>query len=915
MRKSMEQEYRASWKKMRPTLLTVALTLIGFVFLATGTATSVAQTVSFETTPHPPSESAVEIPVNKLYLYKPKAMASDGSALKYSLRFGPSGMRVIAETGVVFWSAKEPGTVDVEIRAELANDPSIFATQAWKIVVTELALHPGCTGNEGWVSPGRGLPGTAGGAVVLGNELYVLHAPTSGWSQKMDLSKWNGKFWTKVSTLDRAIDTLTAMTLYNGNIYVSGYWNSQTLFKWDGTTWLNVDTDGFQYIEAMQVHNGKLYVIGYENNTRALAVWDETEWEVIQQLDGSSNQVHLAVYDDDLYISGWEVPNKNTYVGKLVNRTIDPVFVSSGAIYTMEAHDNGLFFVGEAGIVRWYNNRTSSLPLVPGPGNLSLYSVGGTLYALKWRTGPERQNFYDVWKYEGEKWIPLSALNAINILFSLNGQLIEYDGQLFAYGVISGACGGGIQNIAMICSAGECGRIFGMVYHDDDRDCEKDQSEPVLGGEIVKLEPGQYATTNSQGVFVAVVPVGKYTLSVSPKRYWEATCSKSQDVIIASAGDVVNGVNFDLDMIPNIYDVRASVAAGIARPGRSLTYTLAYQNVGTELATGTVAFEYDPRLLLQNASVSPDRESAGRLEWDFTNLAVGDKVSITIMLNVPTTMQRGEKLCAFVDVKLEKPDEDQLLSDNRDEICVNVRTSYDPNDIQVSPHNELGEIGSETLRPEDSVLTYHIRFQNTGNDTAFTVVVKDTLAHQLLEITSIELGAASHPFEFSISGSGELTWTFNNILLPDSTANELRSHGYFKYKVHLKKGLAPMTEIPNRASIYFDYNEPVLTNAVVSVTSGTSSVSDPEVVSNALRVYPNPARGLSSIQLKLAERGYVRLQLVNAKGTVVQTLVEKELGAGEHNLKLEAGSLTSGAYFVTLERGEKKEIFPIVVGQ
>lgn len=913
----MEQKYTVPWTTMRPPLLTVALMIVGCVFLFAGVNPASAQTISFETTPHLPSEDAAEIPAGNLYLYKPQATSSDGSAVQYSLRFGPSGMRVTAETGLIFWKSQEPGTVDVEIRAELVSDPGIFATQSWKIKVQPLGKHPGCTGNEGWISPGRGLPGSAGEAVVLGNELYVLHSPTSTRSNKMDLSKWNGRYWTKVGTLNHAVDSMVGATVYNGNIYVSGYWTPQPLYMWDGVEWSAVNTGQIQYVEALQVHDDKLFVIGYENGDRVLAAWDGTSWEVVQRFEGVYRQMYLAEYKSELYISGWQSPEKSTHVGKLVDGEIDPIIVSSGVVHSIVAYDDGLILFAEAGLIRWYNNQATILPSIPGLGNLSLFSVGGTLYALKWRTEYQpvpRKNFYDVWKYDGQKWIPISTLSAVEPPFYIDGKLIGYNGDLFAYGAITEACSNGLSNIAKICED-ECGRITGTVYRDDDGDCEMGQNDEALSGETVKFKSGQYATTNSQGVYVAVLPAGNYTLGVSPRRYWQATCSESQDVTIASGSDVVSNVNFGLDMIPNIYDVRASVAAGIARPGRDLTYTIMYQNVGTEAATGTVAFEFDARLEFQNASVNPDRQNVGRLEWDFTNLAVGEKVSIQVTLKVPTTIQRGEELCASVEVKLEKPDDDQLLSDNVDEICVEVRTSYDPNDIRVFPHFELGEIGSETLRPEDSVLTYHVRFQNTGNDTAFTVVVKDTLAHQVLDIASIELGAASHPFTFSISGFGELTWTFDNILLPDSNVSEAGSHGYFKYKVHLKKGLAPMTEIPNRASIYFDYNAPVLTNAVVSVTSGTSSVSNSETVSNTLRVYPNPARGLASIQLKLAEREHVRLQLVNSKGVVVQTLMESELSAGEHNLKLEAGSLTPGAYFVALKRGEKNELFPIVVGQ
>ena len=61
-----------------------------------------------------------------------------------------------------------------------------------------------------------------------------------------------------------------------------------------------------------------------------------------------------------------------------------------------------------------------------------------------------------------------------------------------------------------------------------------------------------------------------------------------------------------------------------------------------------------------------------------------------------------------------------------------------------------------------------------------------------------------------------LTFTFDNILLPDSTSNEPGSHGFVQFSVQPKAGLVPKTRIDNFSDIYFDYNEPVRTNSTVN---------------------------------------------------------------------------------------------------
>jgi hypothetical protein len=57
-----------------------------------------------------------------------------------------------------------------------------------------------------------------------------------------------------------------------------------------------------------------------------------------------------------------------------------------------------------------------------------------------------------------------------------------------------------------------------------------------------------------------------------------------------------------------------------------------------------------------------------------------------------------------------------------------------------------------------------------------------------------------------------VAWTFDNILLPDSNVNEPESHGYVKFTIELKDSIPQDTKIENFAGIYFDFNDPVITN-------------------------------------------------------------------------------------------------------
>jgi Secretion system C-terminal sorting domain len=133
--------------------------------------------------------------------------------------------------------------------------------------------------------------------------------------------------------------------------------------------------------------------------------------------------------------------------------------------------------------------------------------------------------------------------------------------------------------------------------------------------------------------------------------------------------------------------------------------------------------------------------------------------------------------------------------------------SYDPNDKQAYPQG----IGNQHFIDEKAELDYTIRFQNTGTDTAFTVVVKDTLS-SLLDIATLRAGASSHRYQLDILEGRILKFTFNKINLPDSTRNKLKSQGFIKFLVRLKSNIAFGSKIENKAAIYFDFNEPVITN-------------------------------------------------------------------------------------------------------
>lgn len=228
--------------------------------------------------------------------------------------------------------------------------------------------------------------------------------------------------------------------------------------------------------------------------------------------------------------------------------------------------------------------------------------------------------------------------------------------------------------------------------------------------------------------------------------------------------------------------------------------------------------------------------------------------------------------------------------------CTQNTAAYDPNDKQAFPQ---GYRDAHFIKANTDI-EYMIRFQNTGTDTAFTVVLFDTLS-ALLDAATVRPGASSHAFDFDRLPGNVLRFRFDNILLPDSNVNEAASHGFVKFRIRQQKDNAPGTVILNRAGIYFDFNPVVMTNTTwhtigenfLTVRTHTPSGLPP------LQVYPNPVRDHVYFNLP-DDFSTCAFVLSDALGRTVFT----QTFSG-NRYRFERGSLPAGMYFynISCDRG------------
>jgi sugar lactone lactonase YvrE len=249
------------------------------------------------------------------------------------------------------------------------------------------------------------------------------------------------------------------------------------------------------------------------------------------------------------------------------------------------------------------------------------------------------------------------------------------------------------------------------------------------------------------------------------------------------------------------------------------------------------------------------------------------------------------------------------------EDCQPILDSYDPNDKQVVPTGRT----AQRYTPTKEALRYQVRFQNTGNDVAYRVAVVDTLAANL-DLRTLQIGAVSHPYRLTISGQQRpvLTFTFDNILLPDSARNPAGSQGFVQFSIQPKAALPARTRIDNFADIFFDYNEPVRTNTTTNrifdmplSVEPAVALQYPAVLASPLITAITPSQGRAGTLVTLTGRKFATTTAsnrvaFNGVAAPVQSATSTSL-----TVRLPPGATTGAVTVTTADGGARGTSFTV----
>ncbi|MES2848333.1 MAG: SdrD B-like domain-containing protein [Bacteroidota bacterium] len=354
--------------------------------------------------------------------------------------------------------------------------------------------------------------------------------------------------------------------------------------------------------------------------------------------------------------------------------------------------------------------------------------------------------------------------------------------------------------------------ISGNIYVDSNNNNIQDAGETSLKNVRVNTigTTSQFSTqpNNVNGSYkVAGIGKGTFVTKVQlPRPYYTVSPDSATNTFNSFSQSAT--ANFALHPIAGIKDYTVTAFnLNRVRPGFDNTYHIICSNEGTDTLTNrNVIFIKDSHFSFIEATPSPASVSGDTLIWNISSLLpnTSSTISLELQTAVIPDINIGDTVRSTVYIDSTG---DVMTTDNIVQLSEIVRGSYDPNDKQ---ENYAGKMPLQHV-VDGKYLDYTIRFQNTGTDTAFTIVVRDTLDVQL-DASTFSMIAASHSYQVNIKDGKYITWIFKDIKLLDSFHNEPLSHGYITYRIKPKLPIGIDDVISNRAAIYFDFNPAVLTN-------------------------------------------------------------------------------------------------------
>ncbi|HQW22729.1 MAG TPA: SdrD B-like domain-containing protein [Bacteroidia bacterium] len=764
------------------------------------------------------------------------------------------------------------------------------------------------------------------------------------------ISAWDSTSFNETNLAETKLNNIRSILKDgNGNIYALGNYN---VFKFINYSWVDISpppnvmvpmySDG-----AVIDHNNNLLMIKYSSSI--FAKYDGQNWSVINLPFIYPSQIKVDKYNN-VWISGTNPTSGDKSLFKYNWSTFTRFDQSNSPIQSMWAMS---FDIDNSGRV-WFSERSST-----GPLQFNVCSYDGSTWTSYdstsspfihygvFETLPSGRIFYKMTSnynpYQTDKYYEYdgSSLHYDSLLssFWINGARHleeDHEGNIWFdpgmdYGLFLLNDTGIIKSITLNESSlpalnlapmvldgnniwltdytnvyvySEDGispfeessyrKFKGLIFYDQNQNGIRDSIEqPVNGMQVIMLPDSNTTATNANGEYFFYVSDSlAHTVKFIPPYGWLMTTDSSvyhcmQDSLDYDSLDF--GINTDLTIINHI---SGTLTSGILRCNGSTNFWPSVTNEGTLPADITVDFYIDPQSTFSGSFPGPVTITGNHLQYNFFDVLPLETKYILAYIRMPSTagLQTTFSLVAS------SPNADSVFN----VISGPIVCSSDPNDKTAIP---AGVDNAHYTLINDSI-EYLIRFENVGSDTAFRVMIMDSIDTSILDMNTLRFVASSHPCVMNADHSGFVRFVFDPIELPYKNIDPSGSEGYVRFSIYPRTDITPGTVINNKASIVFDYNAAVITNETMNtlVTVIPTSVSELDI-NNDLVIYPVPA----------TNKLFIR-SIFDLKGFVVYNSLGGKVMKGECSgtmKDVDISNLSSGMYFLEVigDENSSKKIF------
>ncbi len=346
--------------------------------------------------------------------------------------------------------------------------------------------------------------------------------------------------------------------------------------------------------------------------------------------------------------------------------------------------------------------------------------------------------------------------------------------------------------------------ITGYAFYDANSNGLKETNEFYKANNKLQLSNGNITFSNDSGYYeIGTTTLGAYTLTPSNTFFTVSPTTKS---VSFTSYDTTVFQNFAYQPTAVIDSMEVNITpmfSWAVRQGRIFAYRIDARNVGSgNFGTTVIKATYDnTKLTFDSVSNASVVHSGTMLTLNLPSFPIGSKLFLNIYFTGKLNTTIGDTVKGMVAISSGT----NVASDS---VFNLVGNSFDPNDKSATPKLSPSQVAN------GKYIDYIIRYQNTGNDTAFNVVVTDTLSSQL-QVNTLEMISTSHSTKTTIIGNA-VSFEMRNLMLPDSNVNERKSHGFIRFRIKPKITLVAGDSVKNKAAIYFDYNAPVITNSAIT---------------------------------------------------------------------------------------------------